>query len=164
MTLEQLAYVGEIGASIGVIVSLIYVARQLRQSAEMMRATASSGRVERDFQIVSPIVDNRELAEMWEKGDRDFDSLDKVDRIRMLFLERKALSLWYHDFQLHKRKLLPDADWQEHTWIIQNIGRRQAIRAAWQAFRGAYEPAFRDFIDSQFAIADRADAAGPTVS
>jgi len=63
--------------------------------------------------------------------------------IRMLFFERKPLSLWYHDFQLHKRKLLPDADWQ--------------------AFRGAYEPAFQDFIERQFAIADRTHAVRPTV-
>ena len=38
MTLEQLACLGDIGAAIGVIVSLIYVARQLRQSTDMMRA------------------------------------------------------------------------------------------------------------------------------
>ena len=77
----------------------------------------------------------------------------------MLFFERKAIGLWYHDFQLHQRNLLPDADWQEHTWVIQNIGRRQSVRAAWQAFRGAYEPAFQEFIDSQFAVADRDEVA-----
>lgn len=154
MTLEQLAYLGDIGAAIGVIVSLVYVARQLRQSADMMRAAASSGRVERDFQIVSPIVDNRNVAEIWEKAENGFDSLDEVDQIRMVFFERKALSLWYHDFQLHERNLLPDADWHEHTWIIRNLGRRQSIRAAWRAFRGAYEPRFQAFIDNQFAIAD----------
>ena len=75
----------------------------------------------------------------------------------MLFFERKAIGLWYHDFQLHERNLLPDADWHEHTWIIQNLGRRRSIRAAWQAFREAYEPAFQEFIDRQFAIADGSD-------
>ena len=112
-----------------------------------------SGRVERDFQIVSPIVDNRDLAEIREKAESGFDNLDAVDQIRMLFFERKALSLWYHDFQLHERNLLAEADWQEHTWIIQTIGRRQSIRAAWRVFRGAYEPRFQAFIDSQFATA-----------
>ena len=101
---------------------------------------------------------------MWEKGDKDFDRLDEVDRIRMLFFERKAIGLWYHDFQLHERKLLPDADWHEHTWVIQNIGRRQSIRAAWQAFRGAYEPAFQEFMDGQFAIADGTGTAQAAVA
>ena len=159
MTLEQLANLSDVIGVLLIVASLVYVARQLRQNTEMMRAAASSGRVERDYQIVSPIIDNREIAEMWEKGEKDFDSLDKVDQARMLFFERRAIGLWHHDFQLRKRNLLRDADWHEHTWIIQNIGRRQTVRAAWQAFRGAYEPAFQEFMDSQFAIADRAEAA-----
>jgi hypothetical protein len=157
MTLEQLAYLGNITAAIGVIVSLFYVARQIGQSTDMMRAAASSGRVERDYQIVGPVIENRQVAEMWEKADKGFTELDAVDQIRMLFFERKAIGLWYHDFQLHERGLLPDADWHEHVWIIQNIGRRQSVRAAWQTFRGSYEPAFQNFMDRQFAIAD-ADA------
>ena len=164
MTLEQYAYIGDIAAAVGVIVSLLYVARQLGQSADMMRAAASSGRVERDYQIVGPIIENREVAEMWEKADKGFAALDSVDRARMLFFERKAIGLWYHDFQLHEHGLLPDADWHEHVWIIQNIGRRQAVRAAWQTFRGAYEPAFQDFMDRQFAIADAADTPQSAVS
>lgn len=168
MTLEQFAYLGEIAAAVGVIVSLLYVARQLGQSTDMMRAAASSGRVERDYQIVGPLIEDRALAEVWEKADREFASLDSVDQVRMLFFERKAIGLWYHDFQLHERGLLPDADWHEHVWIIRNIGRRQSIRAAWQTFRGAYQGSFQDFMDRQFAAADAEDgaeageAAGPT--
>ena len=161
MTLEQFAYLGDIAAAVGVIVSLLYVARQLGQSTDMMRAAASSGRVERDYQIAGPVIENRDVAEMWLKADKAFGELDAVDQIRMLFFERKAIGLWYHDFQLHERGLLPDADWHEHVWIIQNIGRRQAVRAAWQTFRGAYQREFQDFIDRQFAIADAADTLEP---
>lgn len=158
MTLAQLADLADVIGVLLVVASLAYVARQLRQNTEMMRAAASSGRVERDFQIVSPIIESGEIAQIWQKGESDFDSLDKVDQLRMLFFERRAIGLWYHDFQLRKRNLLPDADWHEHTWIIRNIGRRQSVRAAWHAFRGAYEPAFQEFMDSQFAIADRTEA------
>ena len=72
--LEQLAYLADVVGVLLIVASLVYVARQLRQSAEMMRAAASSGRVERDYQIVSPIIENRAVAEMWEKGENDFDT------------------------------------------------------------------------------------------
>ena len=163
MTLDEFANLGDIAAAIGVIISLLYVARQLGQSTDMMRAAASSGRVERDYQIVGPIIESREIAEVWEKADKGFASLDTVDQIRMLFFERKALGLWYHDFQLHERGLLPEADWHEHVWIIRNIGRRQSIRAAWQTFRGAYQGPFQDFMDQQFAAADALERSEPTV-
>ena len=48
MTLEQLAYLGEIVAAFSVVASLIYVAKQLGQSTAMMRANASHERVQRD--------------------------------------------------------------------------------------------------------------------
>ena len=65
MTLEQYAYLGEIFASIGVVVSLIYVARQLGQNTAMMRVAAASEAVEREFEMVAPMVQSQELAKVW---------------------------------------------------------------------------------------------------
>ncbi len=48
MTLEQYAAIAEIIGAVLVIASLIYVARQLGQNTEMMRANASGQRVQRD--------------------------------------------------------------------------------------------------------------------
>jgi len=154
MTLEQYAYLGEILASLGVVASLIYVARQLGQNTAMMRVAAASESVERDFEIVAPLLQSQELAEVWLKGEADFSTLGPAERTQMLFFERRAIVLWHHRFQLRRQHLVPDASWHEQTWIIQNIGRRQALREAWRAFRGGYEPAFQEFIDGQFAIAD----------
>jgi len=50
--------------------------------------------------------------------------------------------------------LLPDASWNEQTWIMQNIGRRQAIREAWHLYKGSYETPFQQFIEEQFLIGD----------
>jgi hypothetical protein len=59
-------------------------------------------------------------------------------------------------FGLHQKNLVPDADWHELKWIIQNIGRRQSIRASWNIFKDSYEKPFQEFIDEQFSIADGA--------
>lgn len=155
MTLEQYAYLGQIFAAIGVVVSLIYVARQLGQNTAMMRVAAASEAVERDFDMVSPMIRSQELAQVWIKGEAEFSSLEPADQTRLMFFERRAIVLWHHRFQLRQQHLVPDASWHEQLWIIQNLGRRQAIRETWRAFRGAYEPAFQEFMESQFAIADR---------
>ena len=156
MTLEQFAYLAEIAAAIGVIISLVYVARQLGQNTEMLRLGAASERVERDYEIAEPIIASREVAEIWMRGQADWDSLDEVDQSRLMFFERRALVLWHHLFQLRQKSLLPDADWHEHKWIIHNLGRRRPIRETWKVFEAAYEPSFRDFVNRQFAIADGA--------
>ena len=137
-----------------IVASMIYVARQLRQTNTMMRVNAASERLERDYDIVAPIIESSELAEIWLKGENDFESLRPADQQRLLFLERRAIMLWHHQFQLRHQGLMPDANWYETIWIIKTIGRRQVIRKAWGMFGEAFEIEFREFIDEQFAAAD----------
>lgn len=139
-----------------VVASLVYVARQLSQNTQMMRVAASSQWVDRDFEIVVPIIENREFAEVWAKGADEFDSLADVDKQRLLFFERRALLLWHHMYHMYLQNILPRANWNEQLWVIQNVGRRQAIRQAWGVYQSAFEPSFRNFIDEQFASSDRA--------
>ena len=154
MTLEQWAYIGEIAAAVAVVASLMYVARQLGQNTTMMKATSASERIQRDFDIAFPIVENRGVAEIWVKGRQGLDNLDEVDRWRIMFLEREIIIHWNHVFQLKKQGLLPDSDWNEQQWIIQNMGNHKAMRASWEIFKGAYEETFQDFVEGLFAIAD----------
>ena len=106
MNWEAIGAVGEILGAVGVIVTLVYLARQLGHNTAMMRVAASSERLERDYDIASSVIENREVAEMWAKGDLEFDSLDDIDRHRLMFFERRAIVLWHHLFQMRERNLL----------------------------------------------------------
>jgi hypothetical protein len=154
MTLEEYAYLAEIIGVILVIASLIYVAQQLRQNINMMRSNAASEFLERDYDVVTSMIESREVGELWVKGEQDFESLDTVDKHRILMFERRALDLWHHEYNMRIQGLFPDYKWDNQKWLIQNIGRRQSIRAAWNVFGKGYEPAYREFMEEQFAIAD----------
>lgn len=146
MTLEQYAQMGEIIAAIAVIASLIYVAQQLHQNTEMMSVGNAQHFVDFNISLITPIVSDRELAELWLKGEADFDTLDPVDRQRLVMFEWQAIAGWYNFFNLRRQNLLSDAQWHEVTWVFENIGRRQAVREAWNIFKGGYEKPFQDFM------------------
>ncbi len=154
MMLEQIAYIGETIAAISVIASLVYVARRVGQNTAMMRVRAASERLQREFDIASPMIQSREIAEIWVKAESEFDSLDNVDQERMMVYERRAIALWHQVFVLRQQKLYADAEWQEAKWMIRKFGRRQANREAWRIIRDAFEKPFQDFVDRQIAIAD----------
>ena len=59
-------------------------------------------------------------------------------------------------FGMRQQDLVPESDWIEMKWIIQNIGRRQSIREAWKVFKDSFQAPFQVFIEEQFAIADDA--------
>ena len=159
MNWDAVGVLAEITGVLLVVASLLYVARQLKQTIDMMRVTASNERVEREYDILNSLIENRvkprEVAEYWVKGESNFEALDDVDRQRLIFFERKALVLWLHIYSLHQQGLYPDSDWHWNEWIIRNIGSRQAIRAAWEVFEESFEQPFRDYINEQFAIADK---------
>ena len=154
MNWPAITAVTEIIGVLVVVASLVYVARQLGQNTEMMRVSAASEWLERDFDIVLPMIESREFAELWIKGGNDFESLEEVDKQRLLFFERRAISTWHHIYQLRMQNLVPDANWHEQSWIIQSIGSRQAIREAWFLFKSGYETSFQEYLDDQFEIAD----------
>ncbi len=154
MVLEHYASVAEIVGVLLVIGSLLYVAKQLNQTTNMMRVTASNERVEREYDLLNSVIENREVAEYWVKGESDFDVLDEVDQQRLIFFERRAIVLWHHIFSLRQQGLYPDSDWHWNEWVIQNIGRRQAIREAWKIFEESFDQLFKDYVNEQFAIAD----------
>jgi hypothetical protein len=156
MNLQDFASVAEIVGVVLVIASLIYVAQQLRQNTNMMRVNAASEWLQRDYDIAASVIDNQEFAEIWVKGELEFESLDAVEKQRMLLFERRPFGLWHELFNLREQNLLPDATWHEHAWVIQNLGNRQSTREAWRVFHDSYEKPFQEFVESQFAIADSA--------
>ncbi len=155
MTLEQYASFAEIIGLMLIIATLFYVARQLSQNTTIMRVTAASERMKREFEIALPVIENRAFAEIWLKGRQDFDALDDLDKQRLLFFERRVIMLWHHLFQLREQNLLPEANWNEQLWAIRNFGRSQPLRKAWGLFKGAFSSPFQEFMDNQFVIADK---------
>ena len=146
MTLEHYAYLGEIVAALAVIASLVYVARELRQNTNQTRIAVAGSQVAITRHMVSPIIQDRKLAELWVKGASEFDSLDEVDQQRLILFEWQAIDAWNNSFQLHRQGLLSDQEWRYQKWVYKNIGKRQAIREAWQVFKESYEEPFQDFM------------------
>lgn len=154
MTLQQYASIAEIAGVVLIIASLIYVARQVRQNTEMMRVSASSEWLQRDFDISNPVIENRDVAEFWVKGALEFNELDDVDQQRLMLFERRAFSLWHHLWQLRDRGLYSDSDWENMQLTISHFGQRASARSAWSSFRATYGERFQQFLDNAMTRKD----------
>jgi hypothetical protein len=149
MTLEQLAYLAEIVGVGLVVASLIYVGRQLRQNTQIMRQNAAGYYLNLQERLCGEVATNRELAEYWLKGATEFDSLDAVDKQRIMLFEWRAMTGWNQLFQLRQDGLVPDSQWNELLWSVKNFGARQSAREAWSVFKDAFGEPFQDFVSRQ---------------
>lgn len=148
MTLEQIAYLSEIIGVALIIASLVYVARQLHQNTEIVRAGNAIDLVQINIGIATPVTEDHELAELWINAGLDFDSLDSVDQERMVLFEFRAIQAWHSQFNLWRKGLASDEDWNQILWIIKNIGMRQSVRVSWNRFKGAFNSEFQDLVGS----------------
>ena len=149
LTLEQISYLAQIIGVIAVIASIIYVGKQLHQNTEQMQTNAALAHSHWSFDIQSTLLNNREVAECWVKGGADFDSLDEVDKQRIMQFEFGALIMLAELYELRQRNLLPDERWKLQTFIMKNVGQRKSVREVWKIFKGGFNKPFQDFM-SQF--------------
>jgi len=155
LTISNLSIILQVVGAISVFISFIFVIWRISQNTAMIRMGSASDRLQREFDIAQPMIQSREIAELWLKADQEFDSLDSVDQERMVLYERRAIALWHHVYVLRERKLFADSEWHEAKWMIRHFGKRQANRAAWKIIKEAFEQPFQDFVDNQIEIADK---------
>ena len=156
MTLEDYAYLSQIVGVLLILVSLLYVARQIKQGTAMMAAHASAERVQRDFDLTSAISSSREFAEIWARSMSDVSALDDVDRLRVQQFMHRAIVHWHNMYETRTQGLLPESDWNELRWLISFFGAHQGLRGTWDLFKPSFGRGFQGFLDERFAAGDTA--------
>jgi hypothetical protein len=147
MDIMELGAIGELVGGVAVLVTLIYLALQVRSGNAVSQDNASHAWVQLNFDLAGQVAVDRELAEFWVKGGTQFDQLDSVDQQRIVFYEWRAIEGWHHAFHQWKRGILREPHWNRIVWVMENIGQRQSIREAWRTFRDSYDADFQRFVD-----------------
>ncbi len=147
MNWDAISAIAEVLGAVAVVASLVYVGRQVAQNTAMMRVAASSETLERDHGLVLPLIESEEMTEIWLKGDKRLNELREAQRQRLLLFERRAITLWHHNFHLHDQKLLSEETWHYQNQMIRFLGDRRAMREAWSMFKSTFETSFQDYVD-----------------
>jgi len=144
-TAQVLGNLGEFVGAIVIIATLIYLSIQVRQNSELIRVSAVASSAQLSNSMVATISNSRENAEYWIKGDSEFESLDRVDQIRLMFHESIAIGVWYHSFELR---------WARLKWEIQLMAQRQSVQATWQWIKPGFDAEFQEFMSANLESAN----------
>jgi hypothetical protein len=82
MNWEMISAVGQMLGAIGLIISLIYLAIQIRSQKQERRNTAMNALVTHFSDLMRSQVENADLCEIWLRGLQDFDALDPASKLR----------------------------------------------------------------------------------
>ena len=83
MSFEQISFLAQIVASIGVIVSLIFVGLQIKQNTRALQRNEHNSTMEQWTVIRQAIAQNRDIAELMTAGLGGERALDAADHLRL---------------------------------------------------------------------------------
>lgn len=159
MTLSDWSAIAGIFSGVGVAVSVIYLALQVRQAEKSQRAMMQQGRAtraaEHAFNLAEP-----GFSALYSKGARAPKelTLEEIDRY---MLACRAAFLSAEDSVLHYRagQLAEEAYVAFVAGVRALVGRSAGIRAAWRLTGSNYSPALRELMEDAIRSAKPVSAA-----
>jgi hypothetical protein len=107
MSFEQLSQFAQMIASVGVIVSLIFVALQIRQNTGALQRNEHNSTMEQWTVIRMAIAKNRDIAELMTAGLHGERALDAADQLRLEQMLQENLWASFHIWERTQRGIFP---------------------------------------------------------
>ena len=132
MSLEDLGNIGEFVAAVAVVISLIYLAVQIRQNTRSVRM-ASHHSINTSLHDLSKLgASDPALAELWLKGRRDLDSLSEVERFQFEMIASWLFRLYEELFNYHRRGQIDSTFWTARSGNILAYMSLPGVRQWWE--------------------------------
>ena len=147
MSLQDLGNIGEFLGGLAVLVSLVYVAFQIRQNTTSVRAAASASVAESLARVTETLSVEPELGRIWTQGQNDYDSLDDDARIRFNFVLLTYMRRLENAFYQQSRGFLDPDHWQTTERRIAYIMNRPGTARWWSQSRVRFSDPFIEFVE-----------------
>ena len=118
MSLEDLGNIGEFVAAFTVIVTLGYLAVQIRQNTRSVRASMYQSLVESVVNFNTAFTQDSELARAYLEGLEDLDGLSEADRTRVVFALFSHFQIFQSMFYQPRIFTIEPAYWESWRALI----------------------------------------------
>jgi hypothetical protein len=159
MDITTLAAWGEFLGGIAVVVSLVYLAGQIRQNSKLMRASTASFTLEALNAVNGRIIDDPEVARIYHTGCEDRNSLSEPDRQRFDALTAISFGAFDQQYDFFQDDVMSQRAWIRERRAMLYMVQQRGIRQWWTEWGDIYSDEFIEFVNG---LIREAEAAAPT--
>lgn len=157
MNWEAIGAIGELLGAVAVVLSLLYVALQVRSSTRQARFDASRELAVRISDASFAAAENPDLAEIFHRGSANPGSLDPVEQVRYRGFVNTLFRGFEQQYLLRRDGAIPDEQWTAVSAIIHDFCALPGVQL-YLKDRGAwYTPAFRKYLGDVEGVANIAE-------
>ena len=149
MNWEALGAIGELAGAAGVIITLLYLSRQIRESNRAARQAASREMMEESSGFYRMMSSDVEMARLWIRGTANDETLSKEELLQFRMIMTNVSMIWE---KVHHMDKAGDID----SWWVDKIValRRESVGApgiqSWYEDRKhILSKEFRDLIEKE---------------
>ena len=154
ITLEQVYYIGELISAFVVIISVVYLALQVRQNTKAIRL----GNVHSISSNLNPLMDlissSTEVADIYWRGSADFHSLNEIEQIRFRTLVMHFLRAFCEVNEQMREGAIHKETWEAWSSIIDELFQYPGFRTVWSMRKHWYQKSFQDYVDGSIITAE----------
>ena len=152
MTLDDLGNLGEFLAAIGTLITLVYLAVQIRQNTNVVRGATYQQVATAFTSVVGDIYRDPELARIFTAGSDGLRSLSKEDRARFHYLTINLFRTFENLHHQYRKTLIDYEDWEGHREGFLRFLSREEMQGWWRENSFRFNRYFRAFIDEQLRV------------
>ena len=149
MNWEAMGVIAEIVGAAGVIITLIYVAIQIKQNTATTKSFTHQQLFDSVMEVNCRIADSSELAGLIVKANIDSTTLTAEEQIRLQFLLINWFTLWHSAFLSRKSDGIDERAWG--VWdkgLITLLKQYAAVRYIWNELGHVFDNEFRSYVDA----------------
>jgi len=146
--LEQIAQVFGIVEAIAVVVSLIAIFMQVRQTRRLAESSAYQSLFDSYNQLMVAIAQDKELSVIFKKGRTTPDKLSKSDKARFFFLCVQWFDFHENLYIQYRNGVLPARLYDGWQQALKNNLPLPGFMSYWNEEKDEYTSSFREYIDS----------------
>jgi hypothetical protein len=149
MTLDQVANIAEISAAALVIVSLIYVAIQIKQNTKATQLSTSQAFIDTYGKVVMQIYGDKQFRDIYWRGLKGLANLHGSETAAFAAWTIHTCRIWESFYYQWQEGVFDDHLWA--GWKIQlcDLFGYRGIREIWSARNHQLSEEFREFVDNE---------------
>jgi hypothetical protein len=147
MDINTLAAWGEFIGGIAVVVSLVYLALQIRQNSKLLRASTASATIAAFNATAGLMAQDPEAARIYWDAMADRAALSESDRRQFDAMMGMNFNQWNQEHQLATDGVIAQAVWESRTRAMRRFLKEQGMRQWWGEWRDMYADDFCCFVD-----------------
>lgn len=129
MTLSDWASIAEILGAIAIVVSLAFVAFEIRRNTQASRAATYQEHMGFEIGLLATAASDADLSRIYMAVVADeFDSLDKVEQQRATWLMGATYRPWEGYYLQYKRGMMSKEAWKAREAVIQQLAQLSIAR------------------------------------